>query len=861
MRSSIPCTFSALALVVLFPACYSTAPIYESSVPGPAEATEYRGPAWGTSINWFGWGVVLAATGGGAYAGYESGIALEWSSGEPAREEPIANAALAGASAGLSVMILNALFKPETPVYRADDASGWLAALDERMVLVETGTRRVTVTGSYSSSTSQRNVPTILALDQRAERTLLPNDTTELKIFLTAFPTSERRDSVGLHAVGTFDRDHLPFIVAKYGEAPPAQEAKRRYAVEAPSLSEAIRVAERYPEVGDVAEERGVEFVGNQRDAVTFIKAFPESEAIDDIVVKILPSMRSSEVRALLPHITGTVTRSRLGQALLDSATSVTEILDLLESFPTLRPLAEPRAASVARTTTDFRTFLTTFPESDAAPDIRKKLMEKLRVPENLGTGVNSDASEYKPTITPDGSTLYFVRRYTYDNTGTFNDEDIWVSESSGLDRWSSARNLSELNTWNSNGVLSVTPDGNTLLVHGDYSSDEIGSTSASLTHRTRDGWSTPEPLRIRDYHNRGSYMQTFLANDGQTIILALNRRGGRGEHDLYISFQEDDGRWTAPKNLGSTINTREHENAPFLASDGVTLYFASGGHGGEGGQDIYMSRRLDDSWSRWSKPVNLGPPINTENDDAFFFIPASGDVAYFSSDASGEGLSDIFRVALPDDRRPLPVVLVSGIVRDRSTGEPIEAEIIYENLATGKEVGRARTDPSTGLYKLTLPPGAVYGFRAEAGGFMAIADNLDLSDLTVYREQSRDLELVPIRVGESIRLNNLFFDVGRASLRPESYPELNRLAEIMKDRPGLTIEVTGHTDSVGTAEDNLRLSRERAEAVAGYLGKKGVGGSRATTIGRGEEEPVAPNDNDDGRALNRRVEVRITGE
>ncbi len=848
MRYFIVLLATTLPLATLLPACYSTSPIYEATVTGPAGTIEYSDPAWESGIRWTGWGLVLLSTGGGAYAGYTSGLKVGWTEGEPGYEEPIANAAIMGVSSGLTAMIVNALFKPVAPAYDAADAEKWLAELDEQMALVETG------------RSSRKEAPSILAIDRGVESTLLPRDTTELGIFLRAFPASSRRDSVGLHAAATFNRRFLPFVVAEYTDETPGTNAKQRYAREASGLDEAVQAAEQYPEVRETAESRAAAFVENHRDAITFIRKFPESPLFPEVVSRLLPELRTSEIELLLPHVIDSGTRRQMGRVLLDSAGSVTAILDIIEAFPHLHSHGESRAASIVRTTTDLRTFIATFPESDAAPGFRTRLLEKLRVPENAGVGINTTASEYAPVITPDGSTLYFTRRFTNASVGDYDDEDIWFSTIQSDGTWSIATNLRELNNKQSNGVNSVTPDGNTLLIHGEYGS-RYWTAPASLAHRTSRGWTTPVALQIDGYHNLGDYMQTFLANDGRTLLLALERTEGRGQHDLYVSFLGTTGEWSRPQNLGPQINTRRADDTPFLASDGRTLYFASEGHGGEGGSDLFVTRRLDDTWRKWSKPQNLGKPINTADDDSFFFIPASGDVAYFSSDRSGEGQSDIFRVALPEDRRPLPVVLVSGIVRDRSTGEPIEAEIVYEDLKTGREVGRARTNPSTGEYKLTLPPGTSYGFSAEAAGFIAIADNLDLSALKAYREQTRDLELVPLRLGETLRLNNLFFDVGRASLRSESFPELDRLAAIMTTRSTMTIEITGHTDSVGTAEDNLRLSRERAASVAAHLRKKGVTTTRATVVGRGEEDPVSTNGTDQGRAMNRRVEIRITGE
>lgn len=314
--------------------------------------------------------------------------------------------------------------------------------------------------------------------------------------------------------------------------------------------------------------------------------------------------------------------------------------------------------------------------------------------------------------------------------------------------------------------------------------------------------------------------------------------------------------------NIGSTINTPADDSSPFLAADGLTLYFSSSSHKGYGGSDLFFTRRLDDTWKKWSKPVNLGPTINTSDNESSFFIPASGDYAYFSSDrfSSSRRDRDIVRIGVPESVRPLPVALVTGRVLDQNTNKPLQARIIYESLADGKVIGEARTDPMTGEYKIALPSGKSYGFLAEVEGFMAVSDNIDLTRLTSYREQQRDLFLVPIKAGQTIRLNNLFFDFAKASLRKESRSELDRMVTMMRSNPALRVEISGHTDNIGTDENNLNLSRNRADAVRQYLLDRQIAPDRVTSKGLGGTTPVAPNDTEDGRQRNRRVEFTIIG-
>jgi flagellar motor protein MotB len=254
-------------------------------------------------------------------------------------------------------------------------------------------------------------------------------------------------------------------------------------------------------------------------------------------------------------------------------------------------------------------------------------------------------------------------------------------------------------------------------------------------------------------------------------------------------------------------INTPYLEGCPFLASDGVTLYFSSTKPGGLGDADIYRTRRLDESWTKWSMPENLGPAINSSNRETYYSLSASGDYAFMVTNPGEHGKSDIVKVRIEEKERPDPVVLVSGRVLNAITREPLEAAIEYEILAEGKKLGVAESDPETGEYKMVLPKGKQYGFSAEAGGFLSVSENLDLSNLSSYKEIEKDLLLVPIQKGQTVRLNNIFFESGSAVLKPESFPELDRLAVILNIRKSMEIEIVGHTDFTGEETLNQELS------------------------------------------------------
>ena len=481
---------------------------------------------------------------------------------------------------------------------------------------------------------------------------------------------------------------------------------------------------------------------------------------------------------------------------------------------------------------------------------------------ENLGACINSASPELSPLSSPDGRTLYFDRKRHPDNTGGTDDNDeIWFSTLQPDGSWGPARNVgAPLNTARNDWVVSVLPDGNTLLVANTYNRDGSKGNGVSITRRTRDGWAFPEALDIDDFYNDSRYVSYFLSPDGRSLLMALERNDTEGDQDLYVSFLQDDESWSAPLNLGDIVNTSGTETSPFMAADGQTLYFSSNGHGGLGGYDVFVTRRQDDSWTRWSEPENLGPTINTAGGELGFAIPARGDYAYLSTGGSGSiGADDIVRVALPEAARPEPVVLVRGRTLDRDTGEPVGATVTYEAL-DGAGRGRAYSNPATGEYQIVLPAGSTYGFQASADGYYPESVGVDLTTLTAYEERDQDLTLAPLAVGAKVRLTNLFFDTAQATLRPESRAELNRLAAFLRGTPGVTLEIAGHTDSEGSDASNQRLSERRAQAVVDFLTEAGIAASRLTVRGYGEAQPVATNDTAEGRQQNRRVEFEVTG-
>lgn len=475
---------------------------------------------------------------------------------------------------------------------------------------------------------------------------------------------------------------------------------------------------------------------------------------------------------------------------------------------------------------------------------------------------LNTAYSELLPRITPDGKTLYFVREgHPLNTKGTLASQDIWVSDvSNGIENATATHLGSPFNGQINNAVAGISPDENSMVIKGAYVNGKYEGLGYSKVTRTKDGWSAPEKLEIEDYENmsKGKYISAYWTQDGKHMILSFSESSTDDAQDMYVSFLQEDGKWSRPMSLGKEINTAFGENSPFLASDGKTLYFSSNRGGGEGNYDIWMSKRLDDTWKKWSKPENLGKEVNTASFDAYYTIDAQGKYAYMVSGENSKGLEDIIRIELAQELQPDPVVLINGKVINAKTNEPLEANISYNGLLDGKNYGIARTNPATGEYKIVLPYGNKYDFTANAGGFVGVSSNLDLSDVGEYKVIERDLYLVPIEVGSKVRLNNIFFETGKATLKQESYVELDRVVDLLTENPNMKIELSGHTDNVGNDAFNKNLSKERAESCKAYLVSKGVSEDRLISAGYGKDQPVADNGTEEGRALNRRVEIKI---
>lgn len=504
----------------------------------------------------------------------------------------------------------------------------------------------------------------------------------------------------------------------------------------------------------------------------------------------------------------------------------------------------------------------------------KPELLSKGLTIEQLDKNVNSEYNDMNALLSPDGKTLYFSRQNHPENTGGVKDkEDIWYSELGADGKWTLAKNAGpELNNAYPNFVNSVTtatPDGKAvvLVLGNQYKEGGKMTAGVSVSNNVGGKWTQPKTLQIKNDYNYSDRAHYFLSNTQKVLLMSVDREDTRGGRDLYVSFEQKDSTWSEPLNLGNVVNTAGDESTPFLASDDKTLYFSSNGFSGFGGSDIYISKRLDDTWTKWSEPQNMGPEINSKLDDMFFNIPSTSDYAYFSRAITPENF-DIYRVKMPMFRNPEPIVIVKGKLVDAKTGQPLGAKIIYERLSDGKEVGVTYSNPETGEYEIHLPGGVQYGFRAEAKDHISENQNLDLrnfkqpgtltDDVKLQPVEVASIQVTPIEENAKITLNNIFFDFDRSSLKSESFAELNRIVTLMNDKPTMLVEIAGHTDPVGPADWNMGLSERRAKSVARYLIEKGISKDRITVVFFGETKLIDLTNTKEGNAKNRRVEFKI---
>jgi outer membrane protein OmpA-like peptidoglycan-associated protein len=482
--------------------------------------------------------------------------------------------------------------------------------------------------------------------------------------------------------------------------------------------------------------------------------------------------------------------------------------------------------------------------------------------PINLGDSINSVDPEYFPTLPIDQKTLIFTRRVNNVK------EDFFISHLLPDSQWSKAKPLilgsqflgnragGNVNSPYNEGAETISQDGKILIYTICDRPGGMGSCDIYYAVRTDSGWS--QPYNIGPPVNTPYWeSQPCLSPDNRDLYFVSNRPGGYGGSDIYVSHLQPGGTWGQPVNLGPDINTAGDESSPFIHADNQTLYFASSGWPGVGGVDLYYSRRQPDG--SWSKPHNLGYPINTIDHDGSIFVTADGKTAYFASDRSdSHGELDIYKFELYAGAQPVHTLYVQGYVYDNKTNKRLTATLELIDLGTGKTLTSVPTDQD-GSYLVTLPVGKNYAFEVSKQGYLFFSDNFSLKDSTGGKPFQINIGLEPIEVNAHVVLKNIFFDFDKYTLKPESETELDKLVQLLKLNPNVNIRLNGYTDSVGSAEHNLILSQNRAQAVVNYLISKGISESRLSAKGYGSAHPVAPNDTEEGRALNRRTELVVT--
>jgi outer membrane protein OmpA-like peptidoglycan-associated protein len=477
-------------------------------------------------------------------------------------------------------------------------------------------------------------------------------------------------------------------------------------------------------------------------------------------------------------------------------------------------------------------------------------------VKENLGTGINSKFNEICPVVSPDGKRLYFTRWKHPDNLGAMKNQDIWVSQLNDKNKWDKATLFpAPINNEENNAVCGISPNGKTMLLNNVYGKDGQMEKGVSLSFKLRTGdWSFPKPIRIQNFKNKSEYSEYTLAPNGKVLLMTTEMKDSYGGKDIYVSFLKSDDTWTEPRNIGPVVNTGEPESTPFIAPDGVTMYFSTSGHVGYGNNDIFLTRRLDDTWLNWSIPENVGPIVNTNQWDGYFTVSAQGDYAYFSSVENSMGAEDIYRIKIPEKVKPQTLVQISGKIVNQNTKEAIAAKILVKSTISSDTM-QIDYDPYLGDFSFMWPTKKPFTFEVRAKGFMTKRSNFDFRDLKKYTESEQLISLIPVELNKQFKVPNLNFEQSKSDISKEAYPALDDIVNILLANEELQILVEGHTDNQGDWDANLNLSQERVNQVKAYLVEKGVASDRIQTKGWGGTKPLNSSSLEERRRLNRRVE------
>lgn len=498
---------------------------------------------------------------------------------------------------------------------------------------------------------------------------------------------------------------------------------------------------------------------------------------------------------------------------------------------------------------------------------------------------LNSPLEEQCPVLSPDGKLLAFTIANHPQNIGKTKDlGDIWFSTWDGKTWSAPVHGGSLINNNLHNTVAGFSPDGSQMFLMGHYAGpgQPVKSQGLSVSIRNGDTWLAPVNINIPYFLNKTEYNSGFLSADGSILVFSGVGRETRGAEDLYVTFKVN-GKWTEPKNLGPVVNTQSQDVSPSLSADGKRLFFASNGLDANVSFDVYYADRLDDSWQKWSTPVNLGSGINTQGREYFYRTSPYG--AFYASSKNSDDLADL-KFSPAKDTVQLPVMInptedikvvsvdtllkideikynknesdgrtrIWGKVYNGKTNQIIAGAAIHF-VATETSQANAAKD---GSFEIKLSGVEEYSVKVEAPGYIGEFERLDLRT-QVLKDLEMNFRLLPIEIGTTINLKSVLFERSKPVLLTSSYDELDLVADFMKENPKVEILLSGHTDNQGRHELNMKLSRERVNVVKDYLVKKGISENRITSKGLGGTKPIADNEAEETRALNRRVEFTIT--
>ena len=482
----------------------------------------------------------------------------------------------------------------------------------------------------------------------------------------------------------------------------------------------------------------------------------------------------------------------------------------------------------------------------------------------NLGKNINSVDDEYWPSITVDGKTIIFTRlvgsSIPHGQRTDLVQEDFYTSYLENGE-WLPSEPLSDINTAYNEGAQTISTDGKLLFFTACTRNDGWGSCDIYFSRNKAGDWSEPQnagaPVNSPSWESQPS-----ISANGEALFFVSNRKGGKGGMDIWkceLKEFSEFGKpvWGNPVNLGDSVNTSGNEMSPFIHSDGRTLYFASDYWPGMGGYDIFYCKQKNEG--EWSRPQNIGYPINSHKDEQGLVVDAAGKNAYYSSDRPGSSGMDIYSFELHRKARPNPVSYIKGKIIDEDSGAPVCAKVELIDLDNSTSAIKGESCWEKGEFLMCLPLGKEYAFNVSKEGYLFYSENFQLKEKKeIIDPYILEIKMKKIKVGGSVVLRNVFFNTGSYELLPESKVELQKLVDFLNLNPTLVVEIGGHTDSVGGEEMNQKLSESRAKEVYIYLVDKGIGENRMRYTGYGLSAPVASNDTPEGRALNRRTEFRI---